>query len=153
MRQLAPKSIQHLDTAGELGPLLLHLLAERRLVDLQHAASLGEMFLLEQMPVLHQRPFLLSLGTNRLLFSCKHLAGIVEFSFLSLADQFQFVGLVRLPFGPFGLELLHLLIVPGLAPLQFLSLAVPLSRPLLPITIQLLAVSYTQLTLPTSDLV
>ena len=57
--QLVTESVKHFDSASQVGPLILDLLSKHALVDFEHVASLGEMFLLKQVPVLHQRPFLL----------------------------------------------------------------------------------------------
>ena len=138
MSQLVTQPVEHLDPMSQVGPLTLDLLPKHPLIGLERIAGLGKMLLLEQVTVLHQRPFLLHLGSSRLLFGSEDRSRVGEFPFLLLTGRSQLPSLARFPFRQFRLEVPLGPLVLGLALLQLLFLALPLTLPLILVPVELL---------------
>ena len=106
-----PPRGEHVEPSCEIGPLLLNFAAKVGLVGFEPVARLGEMFLLKQVPVFQQCPFLLQLTANSVLLALERLPRVGEFAFLLSSCQLEFLVLRRHSPGQFVLEFLFLLLV------------------------------------------
>ena len=138
MSQLVAQPVEHLDPMSQVGPLSLHLLPKHPLIGLERIAGLGEMLLLEQVTVLHQRPFLLHLGSSRFLFGNECRSRVRKVPVLLLTHLCQFPSLARFPLGQLRLESPLGPLVLGLHLLQSLLLALPLTLPFVLVPVELL---------------